>query len=377
MRALYAATLASSLAALAIAMGCGEEAAAPVVRPEPAPAPPAEAPDEPAPAPEVRVEPEDDAPEAETTDETDAPAADPAPSVARVEASDDGFTAQPLPEKMQNRLRSRLRETQRARILLREAVRLHHADGRDLVLALYELSLLERCANDRVARGESAREAFRTCRGDLLEAPRQNGIEAEECTEVRALRAELAPPGAGTPADWGGAITIAADEIVEGGCVLDRVRRFTLADPDRDGRPELELDLWSHTPDRTFRGMQPYTQRVRRWMVLDAATLRSQVALTLASLGGDYEQMEIDELAREVSFSDENADGRPDVIERRLEYSVHLSDADCDFDPDTGWPRGAAERGDDSADATCLRDGEDRLVWTYDAATDAWAEPAR
>ncbi len=369
-------------AAIAVALACGEESRPEPVRPEP-PAPEAprdetRAPPAEAEAPEAR-EPSEPS-EAASPSEPPAPAA---PRVASVEMDLEGYAPLALPEKMQNRIRSRLREELRARVLVRESIRLHHQDGRDVVFALYELNEIERCASERTARGLSQREAFRECRAELFEAVRADGIEAEECTEVRLVRAELAAPRAGTPPDWGGAITVAADVEVQGGCVLDRVRRFALADPDRDGRPELELDLWSHTPERTFRGMAPYTARSRHWSVLDAATLREQARHTLVTIGGDYEQMAISETASEVRFSDETGDGHPDVVERVREHEISGGTGECDNDPDTGWPgpRRHVDVDDENENLAitpeCRLESDSQRVWPYDPTADAWTRPER
>ena len=356
--------------ALGVVLGCGDDD-------EPV-EPVAVEPETEAPPPEEESPAEDPAPPAEVAEEASPdetpPAADPEPpsSVAEAELSDSETELRPLPEKMANRIRSTLRESQHARVVFRESIHLHHSDGRATVFALYELSPVERCTHQRMQReSETRREAYRACREDAV-ASRAQGADDTECVELRLVRAALASPPQGRPEDWGGEITFGADEALSGGCVLDRVEKFRLADIDRDDRPELELAYWTATPDATFRGHVPFDRRELRWSVHRQDTLAVQAESTLATIGGDFEQMEETFDGRRVALDDRNGDEHPDLVFEVIEYGV-TDPGECGFDAATGWPT-EANRDEDELTG-CNEYGRRSEVWPYDTDSDRWSAP--
>ncbi len=260
-----------------------------------------------------------------------------------------------LSDKMERRVRSTLRKDHDAMVQVAAKLVVPETDGGVTVLALYEYSLFEVC----VAKEGGGKEARRKCADAATDSNGDPMAALRRCTGRGLVRARFGAPPAKNPA-YGGALEIVATRPVTKGCTIDQVRSLRLHDVDGDGRPELEVDIRTTTPDKTFREPERFDVKTRSigWYRED---LTPQFERELASWGYEGEAMEETDQAR-TSLRDVDADGGIDLV---LE-TITVDPMSCDFDGG-GWPK----------DVSACSEGEvEQTVLTYDRTSDAWRESA-
>jgi hypothetical protein len=277
------------------------------------------------------------------------------PALAAVMPSEAAFS-----EKMQRRLRSKLREQHDARTQLASSLALPQPDGGVVVLALYELSAFEAC----VGQSDGSPEARKACANQTDDNERVlAGLR--KCTDRGLVRARFGPPPKAQPA-YGGELTVEATRPLQGGCTISTVRRFALEDVDGDGQPELALDVVGKTPQTTFRTETLYDVFTRT-----VGWYRTDLSPQFESALSEWFRESLDEeegsgsTARRIRLEDDDGDGRVDLVIDEVRYH---DDGECDLD-ETGWLRTIR------TDETCS--GEVVTVaWRYDPGKDQWIEPA-
>lgn len=289
---------------------------------------------------------------------TEPRAADPAtptilPALSAVTPSDAAFS-----EKMQRRLRSKLREQHDARTQLASSLALPQPDGGVVVLALYEFSAYEAC----VGKSDGSAEARKECANPTDDNERVlAGLR--KCTGRGLVRARFGPPSKAQPA-YGGELTVEATRPLQGGCTIMKVRRFALEDADGDGQAELALDMVGKTPQTSFRSETSYDVFTRTvgWYRTDLAP---QYESALCTWFNESLEEADQSTARKIRLEDEDGDGRKDLVVDEIGY---VNDGECDLD-DTGWLKTIG------SDEACSGEVE-RVVWRYDAGKDQWIAPA-
>jgi hypothetical protein len=289
---------------------------------------------------------------------TEPGAADPAtptalPALSGVTPSEAAFS-----EKMQRRLRSKLREQHDARTQLASSLALPQPDGGVVVLALYEYSAYEAC----VGKSDGTPEARKECANPTDDNERVlAGLR--KCTGRGLVRARFGPPSKAQPA-YGGELTVEATRPLQGGCTISKVRGFALEDVDGDGQAELALDIVAKTPETTFRTETQYDVFTRTvgWYRTDLAP---QYESALCKWFHESPEEADESTARRIRLEDEDGDGRNDLVVDEIGY---FNDGECDLD-DTGWLKKIG------SDEACSGELE-TVVWRYDAGKDQWIAPA-
>lgn len=147
----------------------------------------------------------------------------------------------PLPDKMNRRIRFRLRSLSKAPVALRTIAYVPRSDGSAKVVATYETSVYEECVRDHPNRKDGSKACLkkRLVRG---------------CVRSGVVWAHFAVPKAGTPPEQGGELTVYTRPLEREICTIEK-EVVRLADLDGDGRLELELNVLSaHTPEADNRG---------------------------------------------------------------------------------------------------------------------------
>jgi hypothetical protein len=275
------------------------------------------------------------------------------PALSAVTPSEAAFS-----EKMQRRLRSKLREQHDARTQLASSLALPQPDGGVVVLALYELSAYEAC----VGKSDGTPEARKECANPTDDNERVlAGLR--KCTERGLVRAHFGPPSKAEPA-YGGELTVEATRPLQGGCTITKVRRFAFEDADGDGQAELALDIVGKTPETSFRSETLYDVFTRTvgWYRTDLAP---QYESALCQWFHESLEEGSESTARRIRLEDEDGDGRKDLVVDEIGY---VNDGECDLD-DTGWLKKIG------SDEACSGEVE-TVVWRYDAGKDQWIAPA-
>lgn len=288
----------------------------------------------------------------------------PSPALPALAAATPSEAA--LSEKMQRRLRSKLREQHDARTQLASSLALPQPDGGVVVLALYEYSRYEAC----VGASDGSPEARKEC-ANPTDASDRTTAALRKCTDRGLVRARFGPPPKSQPA-YGGALTVEATHPLPGGCNVTKVRGFSLDDVDGDGQPELALDVITKTPQTTFRSASPYDEftRVVGWYRTD---LTPQYESELCTWLTEFYEVGSDTSAQRIRLEDHDGDGRADLVIESVDY---LADETCEID-EAGWLKsaGAVPRHDPADIEPCMGDVV-TSAWRYDPGKDLWIEPA-
>lgn len=231
-------------------------------------------------------------------------------------------------EKMQRRLRSKLREQHDARTQLASSLALPQPDGGVVVLALYEYSQYEAC----VGKSDGSPEARKACANPTDDNERVlAGLR--KCTGRGLVRAHFGPPPKSQTA-YGGELTVEATRPLEkGGCSIGTLRRFALEDADADGQPELALDVVGKTPETEYRSETQYDVFTRTvgWYRTDLSPQFEEAGFC------EFYRESLEEgresIARRIRVEDATGDGRPDLVVDEVSYE---NDGDCDLD-EAGW----------------------------------------
>lgn len=263
-----------------------------------------------------------------------------------------------LSEKMQRRLRSKLREQHDARTQLASSIALPQPDGGVVVLALYEYSQYEAC----VGKSDGSPEARKACANPTDDNERVLA-DLRKCTGRGLVRAHFGPPPKSQPA-YGGELTVEATRPLEkGGCTIGTLRRFALEDADADGQPELALDVVGKTPETEYRSETQYDVFTRTvgWYRTDLSPQFEEEELC------EWYRESLEEgresTARRIELRDTTGDGRPDLVVDEVSYE---NDGDCDLD-EAGWLAKIAG----PEDGACGGKLETRTL-EYDAGADEW-----
>jgi hypothetical protein len=261
-------------------------------------------------------------------------------------------------EKMQRRLRSKLREQHDARTQLAASVALPHPDGSVTVLALYEYSVYEAC----VGQSDGSPEARKACANPTDDNERVLAA-LRKCTSGGLVRARFGPPPKSQPA-YGGELAVEATHPLPGGCTVSQVRRFAVDDVDGDGQVELALDMVRKTPQTSFRSETPYDVFTRT-----AAFFRTDLSTQWAMDRSEWFNESLEEgnesTARRFRVEDTNGDGRADIVVDEVEY---MNDGECDLD-EVGWLKKVGADEDEPCGGRVVT-----KTLVYDRELDEWSD---
>lgn len=282
----------------------------------------------------------------------------PSPALAPLAAVTPSEAA--FSEKMQRRLRSKLREQHDARTQLASSLALPQPDGGVVVLALYEYSQYEAC----VGKSDGSPEARKACANPTDDNERVLA-DLRKCTGRGLVRAHFGPPPKSQPT-YGGELTVEATRPLEkGGCSIGTLRRFALEDADADGQPELALDVVGKTPETEYRSETQYDVFTRTvgWYRTDLSPQFEEAGFCewyreSLEAGGES-------VARRIRVEDATGDGRPDLVVDEVSYE---NDGDCDLD-EAGWLAKIAGPEDGACGGKLVN-----KTLEYDREADEWGE---
>ncbi len=280
-----------------------------------------------------------------------------------------------LSEKMERRLRSQLRRTHGATVLLASKLVVPEPDGGVTVFGLYHYSLLQAC----VTAGGGTKDARADC---IASAVDERGLYGDyapgdvDCTQHGLVRARFGAPPTKTPL-YGGALSVIATRSLSGGCTIREVLDFSLRDVDADGAPELELSYMAATPEPYARGGGTYAEfdHQRGWYRED---LSPQTELVQSVWVEDDSAWGYVESSR-VELVDVGGDGRVDL---RLSSISAKYDAEGSL-PQECYPKLDGTPVDAKRCSDALGDEEyehvggatlETSVAHYDVETDQWGE---
>lgn len=287
-----------------------------------------------------------------------------------------------LTEKMQRRIRSKLRKKHGANVLLAETAELPTADGGVVVFALYEFSRLQACASagggTAAARKACVEEAIDE--GEWYEDYERSDYD---CNRQGLVRARFGPPPAEDPEGRGGKMTLEADRALEEACRVSEVVEFDTVDVDGDGEPELAVAYSAVTPSPFSRGGGSFDAyvHIRGWY---RETLEPQAEITTGSWVSDSSAWGFVSSAK-VDFFDADGDGATDIRVTRYDAS-HPAEGAL---PKPCYPAPDGTPIDADACESALADEDDEYVelgveletkvtvGRYDSKADAWLFPAK
>lgn len=274
-----------------------------------------------------------------------------------------------ISDKMQRRLRSKLREQHDALVLLAATAVLPEPAGGATVLAIYEYSEVEAC----VSKSDGSPEARRVCANARTDDNDRTLPGLRKCTLRGLVRARFGAPPKSNP-EYGGPLELQATHPLTGGCTISKVRRLELSDVDGDGQPEIEVDVVSKTPESYFiqdedfdeeRGKAETYELFTRTVGWYRADLSPQYEADLTSWHTELIEAMTNGESTRVRLLDANGDGRADLSFDTVRYDA----AECRYEDD-GWLIMEA----DPDDAEGCFGKVQTTVWLYDAAKDAWVE---
>jgi|GEM_PF-2179737 len=245
------------------------------------------------------------------------PESGPAPEPAPAPAPAPKVASRVTP-KMERRIRSKLRKTHGANVLLLRFVEVPLSDGGVAVLGIYEYSRLQACAS---AAGGTA-TARKTCVESAIEEGEwyEDFEESDyDCNRQGLVRATFGPPRPGKEA-YGGAMTLDVDRALPEACRIARIDEFTLVDLDADGALELAVAYGTVTPNAVARGGGSFDASVYRrgWYRED---LQPQAEVVTADWASDDWAMSYTS-STALEFVDLDKDGHIDIRATRHEVQM-------------------------------------------------------
>lgn len=253
-----------------------------------------------------------------------------------------------LPEKMERRIRFRLRELSNAPVALTQIVHVPRDDGGSEVFALYQVSLYEECMRGYATRNEGRKQCLW-----------KDGQKQLACVRGGVVWAAFAPPAPSTSPEQGGALTVQTLAFDPKQCTFS-AKEMIVGDLDEDGKLELMLTLLqAHEPPMDNRGMWNHSYAMTFYLLSSGLQptkiLRSDIADWHA--GNDTDGLSPES---PIELRDVNRDGRRDLVEyepldlERCNRQRHLEEGELD---------------------PCVDANRIAVIYAYDEAT-AWWAPA-
>lgn len=256
----------------------------------------------------------------------------------------------PLPDRMNRRIRFRLRPLSKAPVALRTIAYVPSGDGSAEVVATYETSVYEECVRDHPNR----KDGSKAC----LAKERVRG-----CVHSGVVWAHFAVPKAGTPPEQGGALTVSTMPLEREICTIQR-EVVRLADLDGDGELELELNVLSaHTPESDNRGMWNHSFWWSYYLLREDLAPEKSLSLEVAQweAHNSVDGYSSDPLTL-FELRDVDHDGRRDLVTYEpLDLDTCHPDEKPRDEPEEGKPN------------PCALANRATALYLYDAPADTWS----
>ncbi|MBK7538003.1 MAG: hypothetical protein IPI49_22050 [Myxococcales bacterium] len=251
-----------------------------------------------------------------------------------------------LPDKMNRRIRFRLRALSKAPIALRSIQYLPQEDGSAEVIAMYETSLYEECVREFASRIEG--------RKSCLSRDRVRG-----CVRSGVVWAHFAAPGPATPVEQGGSLTLQTSPLERELCTI-KSETLQVADLDGDGKLELELNVVSaNEPPSDSRGMYSHDYAWSYYLFPSDLSPEQSLSIEVES----WEVMNgVDGFAFEplLELRDVDHDGRRDLVQYTPRDLRECKDDNTPESPEEGAPN------------PCALVNRAVEIYLYDVSADRW-----